>query len=167
LGEVFFWARQGESGFVYRVREDGTGLRKAIEQPVSQLDGVSADGNWVVAWHGISMAYPTGNGSPFPIFGTRPVRVRWSADRRYLAIQSQTSGAGGIPGGGTTYVVPLPPGRMWPQIPEGGFRSADDIAKLPGARVIEAPDAWPGPTLETYAFSRETTQRNLYRIPIP
>ena len=37
----------------------------------------------------------------------------------------------------------------------------------PGVRIIEASDASPGPTPETYAFSRETTQRNLYRIPIP
>jgi hypothetical protein len=47
-----------------------------------------------------------------------------------------------------------------------GFRSADEIAKLPGVRVIDASDATIA-SAGTYAFSRETTQRNLYRIPIP
>ena len=33
-GEIFFRHTEGSSGFVYRVRPDGTGLRKALEQPV-------------------------------------------------------------------------------------------------------------------------------------
>jgi serine/threonine protein kinase len=47
------------------------------------------------------------------------------------------------------------------------FRSEAEIAKLPGVRVIEAADVAPGPTSDIYAYSRITTQRNLYRIPIP
>jgi len=34
---------QGTSAFLYRVREDGTGLRKAIDLPVIDVFGVSAD----------------------------------------------------------------------------------------------------------------------------
>jgi hypothetical protein len=41
------------------------------------------------------------------------------------------------------------------------------MAKYPGVRVIDAADIAPGPTPDVYAFSKETTQRNLYRIPIP
>ncbi len=36
-----------------------------------------------------------------------------------------------------------------------------------GVTIIEAADVAPGPTSSVYAFSRETTQRNLYRIPVP
>jgi hypothetical protein len=56
---------------------------------------------------------------------------------------------------------------MLPNIPSGGFRSEAEIATLPGARVIDAADVAPGPTPDVYAFSRQTVQRNLYRIPIP
>jgi hypothetical protein len=34
-------------------------------------------------------------------------------------------------------------------------------------RIIEAADVAPGPRPEVYAYSRETVQRNLYRIPLP
>ena len=68
---------------------------------------------------------------------------------------------------GRTYVVPLPSGRMLPDVPAGGFRSEEEIEKIPGVRVIPVHDVAPGPTSEVYAYSRETVQRNLYRIPIP
>jgi hypothetical protein len=56
---------------------------------------------------------------------------------------------------------------MFPPIPADGFASAEDLAKLPGVRIIDAFDATPGPAPESYAFSRATVQRNLYRIPLP
>jgi hypothetical protein len=40
------------------------------------------------------------------------------------------------------------------------------MAKYPGVRVIEAADIAPGPTPDVYAFSKETTQRHLFRIPL-
>jgi hypothetical protein len=67
---------------------------------------------------------------------------------------------------GNTYVLPLPPGRVLPEIPAGGFRSEAEIASLPGVRVIDNLDVSPGPTPDVYAFSRETVQRNLFRIPL-
>ena len=80
---------------------------------------------------------------------------------------SLPSGGSNAGGAGRSYVVPLPSGRMLPEIPAGGFRSEAEIAKLPGVRVIDTPDVAPGPTPEVYAFSRETVQRNLYRVPAP
>ena len=73
----------------------------------------------------------------------------------------------GLGATGRTYVVPLPPGRMFPEIPAAGFRSEHELARLPGVQIIEAADVAPGPTPEVYAYSRETVQRNLYRIPLP
>jgi hypothetical protein len=164
--EIVFYKKEGDSGFAYRIRQDGTGLRKAIEQPISQIQGISPDGQWLVAWSGELIAYPLGNGSPIRIIGN-DLRLRWSSDRKFLFIQFFATAAGGITtSNGKTYIVPLPPGQMFPAIPAEGFRSQDEIAKLPSVRVIEAPDATPGPTPDTYAFSRETTQRNLYRIPL-
>jgi hypothetical protein len=94
------------------------------------------------------------------------MRVQWSPDGR-LVFLSISSTAGGAYSNGKTYVVPLAPGHVLPEIPAGGFQSEEELLKLPGVRVIEAADVAPGPTPYEYAFSRETTQRNLYRIPIP
>ena len=49
---------------------------------------------------------------------------------------------------------------------ESSFRSDEEIAKLPGVRVIDAFDMAPGPSPEIYAESRQNVQRNLYRIPL-
>jgi hypothetical protein len=37
---------------------------------------------------------------------------------------------------------------------------------VPGVQVIDAYDVAPGPLAEVYAFTRPTTQRNLYRVPV-
>ena len=63
--------------------------------------------------------------------------------------------------------MPLTAGESLPRIPEGGFHSEQEIARLPGARRIDAWGVVPGPSADVYAFHRGTTQRNLYRIPIP
>src|SRR4029450_14041280 len=46
-GEVVFRAREGDYGFAFRVREDGTGLRKASDYPVIETGNISPDGQWL------------------------------------------------------------------------------------------------------------------------
>ena len=99
---------------------------------------------------------PLDGGPPVQIYGTG-LRARWSPDGRLIFLTDM----------GRTHVVPLARGRMLPETPAGGFPSEAEIAKLPGVRVIDALDVSPGPTPQVYAFSRQTVQRNLYRIPAP
>jgi Tol biopolymer transport system component len=173
-GEIFFRAIEGASAHPYRVHEDGTGLRKLSDQTIAWLGGISPDGEWVVAKvaggdGSTIMALPVNGGSPVRIISARATsdqHLTWSPDGKLMFISAPT-GYSSSSLNGRTYVVPLPPGRMLPQIPAGGFQSEAEIAKLPGARVIDAYDVAPGPTAEVYAFSRGTVQRNLYRIPIP
>jgi hypothetical protein len=68
---------------------------------------------------------------------------------------------------GHAYVIPLPAGKLLPDIPPDGFHSEAEIAAIPGVRVINIADVAPGNSPTTYAFSRQTVQRNLYRIPLP
>ena len=168
-GEIVFHAAEGNSGFAYRVREDGTGLRKAIEEPVFEIYGVSPNGRWLVVWSPLSdkqetltVAFPLGDGSPVRITSSGHASLKWSPDGKLLLITP-----GLFVDATKSYVVPLPPDRMLPQFPAGGFASNTEFSKLPGARLIDFGDVAPGPTPEVYAFSRETVQRNLYRIPVP
>jgi hypothetical protein len=103
-------------------------------------------------------------GAPF-----RPFPQRWRPGRRTAGCCSSPSQPPPMVSIqiGRTYVVPLSPGRMFPRIPAGGFRSAADLAKIPGVKVIDADDVAPGPTPGVYTFSRATVLRNLYTIPIP
>jgi hypothetical protein len=65
------------------------------------------------------------------------------------------------------YVLPVAPGHMVPEGIVHGLPAEQEILKLPGVRVIPSGDVAPGPTADIYAFTRESVQRNLYRVPIP
>jgi eukaryotic-like serine/threonine-protein kinase len=173
-GTIYFL---GRDRMVYQTRPDGSGRRAVLPQPVLEIKGVSPDGRWLVVYSFDSskkgdegklpslLAYPTAGGAPVRIWGTSSM-VRWSPDGRFVHIQGHVAGtsAGGI---GNNYVFPLSRRRMLPDIPPGGFQSEEEIARYPGVHVIDAADIAVGPTSEVYAFSKETTQRNLFRIPIP
>jgi serine/threonine protein kinase/Tol biopolymer transport system component len=167
--EIFFRRKEGTSIFVFRVHEDGSGLRKAIERPIANLTSISPDGQWLLVLlpgetYAPLTAFPLGGGAPIRIFGggIEQGHASWSANGRMLFVWVATSMSMSA---GITYAIPLPPGRMFPEIPPGGFQSEAELARLPGVRVIAA-FATPGPTPETYAYSRETVERNLYRIPL-
>jgi hypothetical protein len=91
------------------------------------------------------------------------INFNWSPDGSSMAIWSDL---GAIIPEGRIYLVPLPRGHSLPRVPAGGFHSEEEIARLPGARRIDADEVRPGPSPDVYAFSRVTVQRNLYRIPI-
>jgi hypothetical protein len=169
-GEIFFRGKEGSYGFAYRVREDGSGLRKALDYPVIETLALSPDSKWLVVYarsneerHGGTVALALDGGPPVDIFGAGG--TNWSADGKLLFLRSARTVYSMAKG--STYVIPLPPGRTLPEMPAGGFRSEADIAKLPGVRVIGSPDATPGPTADVYAFTHEVAQRNLYRVPVP
>ena len=135
-GEIFFRAVEGSTGFAYRVRPDGTELRKAILQSVLDVDGVSPDGQWLVASSPIpseaayaTMAHPLRGGTPILISNRAP-RPKWLRDGRFLYLSIATA-AGSSYVNGNTYVLPFPAGRVLPDFPREGL-SEEDIAKWLG-----------------------------------
>ena len=165
-GEIFFRGTNGTDGFAYRVRPDGTGMQKAVEQPILIMGAVSPDGRWIVGW-----AHLPGNESAatyaFPLAGGAPVRLserinlQWSRGGGLLSLSELPFAEG------RTYIVPLPPGEALPPIPAGGFSSEQEVASLPRAHRTDILNVVPGPSPDVYAFSRGTAQRNFYRIPVP
>jgi serine/threonine protein kinase len=161
-GDIMFRARDRGYGFAYRVRTDGTGLQKVHEHPVIENLGLTPDGRWLAVYArptkeraGGTILLPVGGGTPVPVYG-RSARTRWAPDGSLLFITVAQR----------TYAVPVPRGQPLPKMPPTGFASVADIAALPGARLIDAEDPAPRPRSDVYAFSRETVQRNLYRIPL-
>ena len=166
-GEVIFRVIETpSSAFLYRVNQDGSQLRKAVEQPVAALRGISPDGRWLVArvqteTSSTQMAFPLQGGIPVPLHSGESWWWNWSTDQRLLYISVVESVASL-----RTYVIPLARGRALPPIPEGEFQRSDELAKLPGVRIIDAFVTAPGPNRSVYAFPRANAQRNLYRIPL-
>ena len=163
-GDILFRRGEGTTNFAYRIRPDGSGMQMALEQSIALLSAVSRDGRWIVAWsflpdnEGMALqAFPLGGGSPVTI-GAHAA-FNWSPGGNSVSVSG-----GPIPDN-RSYIIPLPPGEAFPRIPALGFHSEEEIAKLPGARRIDALTV-PGPSPDVYAFYRGTTQRNLYRIPV-
>jgi serine/threonine protein kinase/Tol biopolymer transport system component len=158
-GTIYFRRQDGAFTFAYAVAEDGTGLRKVVEQQINLMGDVSPDGRWILGWAGQqSLAWHA-----FPLNGGAPVLLG-NLDGWWWTPRGDALVIDGIRGG-NTYVVPVAAGAMLPALPPGGLHSEQELAALPGARKIEV-GAVPGPSPEVYAIQRQTIQRNLHRIPI-
>ena len=177
-GELFFAGAEGKVNFVYRVKEDGTGLQKAISDPILFLMGVSPDGKWVSAFAALSgeqaaaavMAYPAGGGSAMHLCDR--CQAQWAPDGKFLYLSLQIWDANGVEQRQDnmphrTYAVPLSDSNAFAHLAAHGFNSETQLAAVPGVRVIDQPFVLPGPGPSVYAFSRQTVHRNLYRVPLP
>ena len=155
--------------FVFRIQEDGSGLRKVIPDSVKMLYDVSPDGKWLAAWsasasgRSVVVASTTdgtqtaicpscANGSP----PDQPPVVNWSRDGRFVYLHET--------GLRKTVAIPLRTGEPLPPLPAGGILSPMAAAALPGARELPQLRAFGGPNPSVYAFARVTTHRNIYRI---
>jgi DNA-binding beta-propeller fold protein YncE len=135
---------------------------------------VSPDGQWVAAPGGTDellkavMMYPVGGGSPKVICrtcaesrgverGEWPAGLSWSPDGKFLYLKFDRS----------TYAITLRPGQVLPPIPASGLRSKEEVAALPGVRLISDDRVFPGPNPSVYAFTKVAAQRNIYRVPVP
>jgi Tol biopolymer transport system component len=172
-GDVFFAAQEKDGTFIYRVKEDGTGLTKVpLPHNVHYFYGISADGKNLAAWVEYRTAekdnavfvYPVDGGSPTMICaecGSRdsetPQFLRWSPDGKFLYVHIWAT---------ATYAVPLRAGQILPPLPTTGIRSQEDAAALPGAKLLPVPGAFAGPNPSTYAYAKFTAQRNIYRVPV-
>jgi len=106
-GDVFFVGGEGFTKFLYRIKEDGSGLEKVTEDPVTLLYDVSPDGKWLAAWVGRAVVvYPAEGGAPVLICSAcanrappdQPGVVTWSGDGKFLYLHdTQLRRTHGVP----------------------------------------------------------------------
>jgi serine/threonine protein kinase/Tol biopolymer transport system component len=167
-GDVYFLGG-GDEKFVYRVREDASGLQKAIPNPVSYFYGVSPDAKSLAVYELRTVqVYPANGGLPTavctavcgaaggPNRAITPPAVSWSPDGKFLYLNIRRAEQ--------IYAVPLQPGRNLPPLPASGIRTVAEADALPGVRMIHEARAYAGADPSVYAFPRLVTQRNIYRI---
>ena len=167
-GEILFRAPEGNGFALSRVREDGTGRQRVASVRTFVFGGVSPDGHWIGVSDRDSLTFYSSQGDrPVRLLAAGFVaRARWSADgtRMYLSLQVGDASAFGF---GRTYLIPLTAGAMLPRAPADGFQREEELAAIPGVQVLPYADLGAGLSPDIYAFSRTTTTRNLYRIPLP
>jgi len=164
-GELFFRQVGSEANHLARIKTDGGGMARVLDQTIVGKGDVSPGGAWVVA---------SGIGGPrrgtvavslqdrtWKVICPSPCRAMWSPDGAFLYVTASINPTAA----GTTLVLPIPRGQGLPALPEGGLavNASDD---LPGVRVIRQSQVVPGPAPETYAFAKSDFVGNLFRIPL-
>ena len=157
-----------------RMNLDGTGRQTVSSDPITFLVNVSPDEKWALVWKAgngnDTIAVSLAGEAPRvlcscaaePIFQDSP-RVSWSADGRTMIVNVRTGASGGV----SAAIVPLPPGTSLPVWTASIAPSANDLFHLPGARQVREASITPGRSGESYAYARETQQRNLFRVRLP
>ncbi len=167
-GDLLFRAAEGKFNFIYRMKENGGARVKLLADPIISVLAASPDGQWFAVRGANVSEERTMSATLYPSRGGPGVSIggwpRWFTDGKSFGVSFSTLGNMGV---GKTYVIPVPPGQALPLRLVSGLRSEKDASSLPGAKVIDRSWIFPGPNPSIYAFTRETVQRNLYRIPLP
>jgi eukaryotic-like serine/threonine-protein kinase len=164
-GDLIFRAIEGGSSFLYRMKTDGTGRRKITSERILDIASVSPDGRWVVAGSPNSDEEHTASMKAFPVDGGASVPLcidycvlSWDTAGRYAYLSF-------LPYGSGTYALPVIHDVGLPKLPAGGARSYDFINAKTDIAIPQSVQSAVSPSV--YAYTRETTRRNLYRIQIP
>jgi Tol biopolymer transport system component len=163
-GDLIFRAIEGGSSFLYRMKTDGTDRRKITSERILDIASVSSDGRWVVVGSpnsdeehsAITKAFPVDGGAPVPLC-VDYCWVNWDTAGRYAHISF-------LPYGSGSYVLPVMHDGL-PKVPVGGARKQDLIDAKADIAIPGSVQSAVSPTL--YAYTRQSTRRNLYRIQLP
>jgi len=164
-GDLIFRAIEGGSSFIYRMKTDGTGRRKITPERILDIASVSPDGRWIVAASPDINEENTASMKAFPVDGGPPVSlcvdgcvVNWDTAGRYAYFFF-------LPHGPDSYALPVMHDVGLPRLPPGGVSKQDlkngkaDLAFQHAVQAAVSPSV--------YAYTREATRSNLYRIQIP
>jgi Tol biopolymer transport system component len=164
-GDLVFRAFEGGANFLYRMKPDGTGRRKLIPDRIIELAAVSPDGRWVIV--GVpnpdeerpavvkAIALDGSASAPVPIC-VLACWPNWDLTGKFVYLNSPDLGVG-------SYVIPVIQDGGLPKIPSAPIKRVEDI---PNAKKIPwHVESALNPSV--YAYTRENTRRNLYRIQLP
>ena len=155
------------SSFAHRVRPDGSGDEQIWPENIMTL-ATSPDGRY------LAVTIPIKGRSEWKLEVIDWVRKRvqpvcndanayWSDDgKAFIA----TGGLGKRNTSALSYWIDLPSPNTLPEFPPQGLSEPSQLGTLKGAHAIRAGVIAAGRTPGTYAFVRESVQRNLYRIPL-
>ena len=165
-GQIVFRAIEGGSNFLYCMKADGSGRRKISQERIIDIISVSPDGRWVVAGTpSYSEEYAAGP-KAFAVDGSKAIPLcrgyclpSWDVTGRFVYLFFQKLQTG-------TFILPVLPETGLPRLPPDGITRLEDLTKTKvGAPIPRFVSAAVGSS--TYAYTRENTRRNLYRITLP
>ena len=171
-GDIYFAGGGDQDSHLQRIKADGTGLERVIQEKVTFLYDISPDGKWLAVWTTAGTdikVFPSDGGVPKPLCdrcasggaeerGITPPIVSWSGDGRGLYMYSEDLHQ--------VYAVPLKSGEPLPPVPPSGIPWRSAPPPLAGIRTIPQ-RAFMSPDPLVYAYLQVTAHRNIYRILVP
>jgi eukaryotic-like serine/threonine-protein kinase len=165
-GRIYYVASEGGHAYLHRMKDDGTEEEKVTSEPIAFASGISPDERFAVVYRAVDRedkwdeaeAVPLAGGPSIPICSAL-CEAEWARDGKVMYFYWRS-----FTGNSRTYVIPIPLGGDLPKIPASGFQSEKELRAV-AAQVLEG-NASPGPDSSRYTFSKKTTRRNLYRIPL-
>jgi len=163
-GDLVFRATEGGTNYVYRMKIDGSGRRKITSERVLDIATASPDGRWIVAAIPNPDPEHTVAIKAFAVDGSAAVKLCvdycfffWDPGGKFVYLYSQLHHR--------SYVLPVAHDTGLPKVLPG------DVARIEreaNAKTITAiPQAvFSAVSPSLYAYTRQTTRRNLYRIPL-
>jgi serine/threonine protein kinase len=159
-------------GQLSRIKPDGSDLVRLARAPARYLYDVSPDGKWAAVWttgQDVKL-YSTEGRPPISVCtfcgtvgaekrGVTPPVLTWSRSGKYVYLHSAWTSR-------ETYVIPLLPGEVLPPLPPEGLQSVGQVSQLRGAQAVPQERAFVSDDPAVYAFMRNTTHRNIYRVPV-
>ncbi len=164
-GDLIFRSVEAGGNFVYRMKPDGSDRHKLLPQPVLDLLSVSPDGRWLLFAAASKVDEPPVVTQAFPLDDGPTVTLcsgycggMWDSGGKffYFFFEALTS---------EVYMLPTSPATGLPKAPPQGIVSMEDVkAAKPIATIHDDVTSAVNPS--TYAYIRQNTRRNLYRIPL-
>jgi len=169
---IYYTKRALDGAHVHRIHPDGSGDEQIWDEKIQSL-ATSPDGRY------LALTVPIEKSAAGVKHGQqwRLEVVDWARKRVYPVCDDAVaywSGDGksflvspiGIYKGAPTYVFSPPADGGIPELPSNGISNITEFAKLKHVRTIPQTSIGIGRTPDSYAFVKETVQRNLYRIPL-
>lgn len=164
-GHIYYAMSEAGHIYLHRTNDDGTQEERISPEPILDVSGISPDERFVAVQRTLNREDNWVDVEALPIDGGPLVPlcsgwcdVGWSRDGKAMYFYWRSFN------NSRTYVIPIMHLSDLPKLPRSGFRSEKELRAV-AAKVLEGVIS-PGPDSSHYTFSKETSHRNLYRIPL-
>ena len=168
-GELVFRAIESGSNYIYRMKTDGSARKKISPERILDSYDVSPDGRWVAAGtpgSGDEEQINLGTTKAFAVDGTATVSVcagycmfSWDRSGGFVYLSYPEKGE-------TSYPLPVMRDSELPKLPSVVAARIEDFGNLKKITAIPwQVESAVNPSI--YAYTRQNTRRNLYRIQLP
>jgi eukaryotic-like serine/threonine-protein kinase len=163
-GTIYFRAAEGGKNYLYRMKMDGSGRERVMPNSIFELGAVRRDGEYAVVMlegkdddtPAVTELYPLKEQKPAivlcsycnPLFSWDGKSMFMPPDRTPSRLIYEVSTAA--------------------VLAQAAKNNAISAREIPGAKVISGTGGFItiGPDPGTYAFTKETGKRNIYRVPV-